>query len=168
VPSWEAWFVGGAQKTSESGFLAELKRLAGQVGVLDRVRFLGQRSDVSRLMAAADVYCQPNRGPESFGITYIEALYAGLPVVTSGFGGAAEIVDETCGVLTPPGDALAVAAALRDLIQHPNRRAELAGSARQRATELCEPEQQLHKCVKLLSQPYCPAETQRRGHEAVA
>ena len=69
------------------------------------MRFLGQREDVPRLMAAADVFCQPNTGPEPFGIVLVEALYAGLPVVTSGFGGAAEIVDQTCGVLTAPGDA---------------------------------------------------------------
>ena len=64
-------------------------------------------------MAAADVFCQPNTGPEPFGIVLVEALHAGLPVVTSGFGGAAEIVEQTCGFLTTPGDTVAVATALR-------------------------------------------------------
>ncbi len=80
-------------------------------------------------MAAADVYCQPNTGPEPFGIVFVEALYAGLPVVTSGFGGAAEIVDQTCGVLTPPGNCKAVADALRSLILEPSRRGALRGRA---------------------------------------
>ena len=95
--------------------MAELRTAANRAGIADRVRFLGQRADVPRLMAAADVFCQPNIGPEPFGIVFVEALYAGLPVVTSGFGGAAEIVDQTCGVLTTPGDPEAVAAALREL-----------------------------------------------------
>ena len=86
------------------------------------MRFLGQRADVPRLMAAADIFCQPDIGPEPFGIVFIEALYAGLPVVTSAFGGAVEIVDETCGILTAPGDTAAVATAVRSLIQDPSRR----------------------------------------------
>ena len=80
-------------------------------------------------MAAADVFCQPNTGPEPFGMVLVEAFYAGLPVVTSGFGGAAEIVDQTCGVLTKPGDAEAVAAALRGLIEDPSRRRALGAAA---------------------------------------
>jgi glycosyltransferase involved in cell wall biosynthesis len=49
------------------------------------------RSDVARLLAAADIHCQPNIGPEPFGITFIEALYAGLPLVTTSIGGAIEM-----------------------------------------------------------------------------
>ena len=75
---------------------AELKAIADRGGVADRVRFLGQRSDVPRLMAAADVFCQPNAGPEPFGVVFVEALYAGLPVVTSAFGGAVEVVERPC------------------------------------------------------------------------
>src|SRR5207244_2005466 len=96
VPGWAAWVAGGPQKAGEAEFLAELKAAAVANGVADRVRFLGQRSDVPRLMAAADVYCQPNTGPEPFGLSFVEALYAGLPVVTSGFGGASEIVTGEC------------------------------------------------------------------------
>ena len=89
VPGWECWLAGGIQKAGEEQFLDELRSAAELAGIADRVRFLGQRADVSRLMAAADVFCQPNSGPEPFGIVLVEALYAGLPVVTSGFGGAA-------------------------------------------------------------------------------
>jgi len=77
VVGWEAWFAGGAQKTGEAEFLARLKARANQIGIANRVKFLGQRSDVQRIMAAADVYCQPNTGPEPFGIVFVEALYAG-------------------------------------------------------------------------------------------
>ena len=49
--------------------------------------------------AAADVYFQPNTGPEPFGTAFVEALYAALPVVGTNVGGAAGIVTQDCGVL---------------------------------------------------------------------
>lgn len=143
VPGWEAWFAGGAQKSGEAELLADLRSRVARAGIAGRVRFLGQRSDVPRLAAAADVYCQPNTGPEPFGLVFVEALYAGLPVVTSGFGGAVEIIDETCGLLTPPGDAAAVADALRSLIADPARRRALGAVGPPRACELCDPARSL-------------------------
>src|SRR5262249_7844601 len=100
-------------------------------------------SDVPRLMAASDVYCQPNIGPEPFGLAYVEALYAGLPVVTSASGGATEIVTEACGILCPPDDVKAVASALRELIANSERRRTLGETGRGRAAELCDPARQL-------------------------
>jgi glycosyltransferase involved in cell wall biosynthesis len=165
APDWEAWIAGGVQKPVEESYLATLKRRVERAGIGHRVRFLGQRSDVPGLMNAADVYCQPNTGPEPFGLAFVEALHAGLPVVTSGFGGAAEIIDQSCGVLTPPGDVEAVARALGDLIQKPERRAELGAIGPHRAIELCEPQSQLNRLAKSVRQPgYIP----KRGHEAFA
>jgi len=146
LSAWEAWFAGGPQRPAEDAYLGELKRRADELGVGPRVKFLGQRTDVPRLMAAADVYCQPNTGPEPFGIVFIEALHAGLPVVTSNIGGAAEIVTPDCGILCPPGDVRAVADALRELITDLDRRQRLALAGPTRAAELCEPEHRL-KCL---------------------
>jgi glycosyltransferase involved in cell wall biosynthesis len=151
LPGWEAWFAGGGQKAGEAEFLAELQEAARRAGIADRVRFLGQRSDVARLMAAADVYCQPNTGPEPFGLVFVEALQAGLPVVSSGFGGAVEIVDESCGVLTPPGDPAAVADALAGLIRSPERRRALGAAGPRRAAELCAPERALPRLAECLA-----------------
>jgi glycosyltransferase involved in cell wall biosynthesis len=146
LAGWEAWLAGGPQKPTEDAYLGELKRRADELGIGHRVKFLGQRTDVPRLMAAADVYCQPNTGPEPFGIVFIEALHAGLPVVTSNIGGAAEIVTPDCGILCPPGDVRAVADALRELITDLDRRQRLALAGPTRAAELCEPEHRL-KCL---------------------
>ena len=143
VPGWVAWIAGGPQKAGEGELLAELKAAAAAAGISDRVRFLGQRSDVADLMAAADVYCQPNSGPEPFGIAFVEALSAGLPVVTSDFGGAVEIVTGACGVVCPPGDVDAVAAALSGLIVDPDRRRRLGAAGPGRVAELCDPSRQL-------------------------
>ena len=150
VPGWECWLAGGVQKPGEAKFLNELRSAAGQAGIADRVQFLGQRTDVRRLMAAADVFCQPNTGPEPFGVVFVEALYAGLPVFTTGFGGAAEIIDQTCGVLTKTGDAGNVADALRRLIQNAPMRRALGALGPSRAESICDPTCQLNAAAALL------------------
>lgn len=152
-PDWIAWIVGGAQRPHESLYLAELEAQAAAAGIADRIRFLGQRSDVSRLMAAADVHCQPNTGPEPFGIAFVEALYAGLPVVSTRMGGAAEIVTEDCGVLVQPDDAEALAVVLRRLIADPPARAQLGKAGPARAADLCDPGRVLRRLSGLLSTP---------------
>jgi glycosyltransferase involved in cell wall biosynthesis len=85
---WVAWLAGGAQRPHEQVYLDRLQAEARALGIADRFRFLGQRSDVPHLLAAADIHCQPNTGPEPFGIAFVEALYAGLPVVSTRLGGA--------------------------------------------------------------------------------
>jgi glycosyltransferase involved in cell wall biosynthesis len=147
---WHTWVIGGAQRRVDAGFLSALKETARRLGVENRVRFLGQRSDVSRLLAAADVYCQPNTGPESFGVSFVEALYSGLPVVTTAMGGALEIVDASCGVLTPP-DSGAVTRALAALVTNEPYRRRLAEAAPRRARMLCDPVQQTRALAGILA-----------------
>ena len=98
------------------------------------ITFLGERSDVPRLMAAADIYCQPNTGPEPFGIAFVEALAAGVPVVTTAIGGAVEIVDARCGILVDAPSPVLVAEALQRLIDSPALRASLAAAGPARAS----------------------------------
>lgn len=138
-PDWVAWIAGGAQRPQELAYSAELKATVARLGIDSRVRFLGQRSDVSRLLVAADVLCQPNTGPESFGLAFAESLAAGVPVVTTSIGGAVEIVDGSCGVLVPPGDPETVAEALGKLIADPVLRRTLGANGPRRAKELCGP-----------------------------
>ncbi|MGA8641412.1 glycosyltransferase [Candidatus Binatus sp.] len=141
---WILWFVGGAQRGLEQSYLASLRTTAAELGIEDRVRFLGQRNDVERLLAASDIHCQPNISPEPFGITFIEALYAGIPVVTTQIGGATEIVNDSCGVMVPPNDPNALAAALERLIADGERRCQLGSAGPARARELCDPVRQMN------------------------
>lgn len=150
IPGWVCWQVGGAQREEEVAFLGELRVLAEGLGIEDRVRFLGERGDVATLLAAADLYCQPNLAPEGFGITYVEALYAELPVVTSAIGGAKEIVDPSCGVLLPPSDSETLAAALIDLVRSPEERARLGAAGPARAKALCGVETQMPRLARAL------------------
>ena len=142
-PGWKLWIAGGAQGPGEKERVTHLQELIPSLGLGGRIRFLGQRSDVPTLLQASDLHCQPNPSPEPFGIAYVEALYAGIPVVSTAIGGAQEIVDESCGVLVPPNEAEALAAALRALIQDPARRHTLGAAAPARARLLCDPARQI-------------------------
>jgi glycosyltransferase involved in cell wall biosynthesis len=150
LPNWTCWLVGGAQRAHEARYLERLKRTSMQLGINDRVRFVGQRSDVGRLLLAADIFCQPNSEPEAFGIVFIEALYAGLPIVTTAMGGALEIVDNSCGVLVEAGDVSALSQALAKLVREPQMRRQLGGRGPARALTLCEPVRQLSQLFTIL------------------
>jgi glycosyltransferase involved in cell wall biosynthesis len=152
IPGWVCWLAGGVQRPHEAEYFQELKTQAQELGIADRVLFLGQHSHVPFLLAAADIHCQPNTGPEPFGIAFIEALYANLPVVTTAMGGAMEIVDDTCGRLVAPDDINALTEVLAHLITNPGERATLAVGGKSRAEYLCNPKRQLNRLYSLLSQ----------------
>jgi|HubBroStandDraft_1064217.scaffolds.fasta_scaffold01077_4 glycosyltransferase involved in cell wall biosynthesis len=141
---WTIWLVGGAQRESEQHYLNSLRATATELGIEDRIRFAGNRDDVDRLLAASDIHCQPNISPEPFGIAFIEALYAGLPVVTTQLGGAIEIVNDSCGVTVAPNNTVALAAALGRLVGDERERRRLGDAGPARARELCDPQQQMN------------------------
>jgi glycosyltransferase involved in cell wall biosynthesis len=149
---WMVWFVGGAQREEEQTYLAALKAKADNLGVGDRIRFVGQRADVRHLMAAADIFCQPNRVPEPFGLVFVEALSQALPVVTFAMGGPAEVADETCGVLLPAGSTDTLKSQLECLILDGNLRRKLGEAGPARAKALCDPAVILPQLEAILSQ----------------
>jgi glycosyltransferase involved in cell wall biosynthesis len=136
--SWECWIAGAPQRPQEEAYFAGLQELADELGVAPRVRFLGFCEDTSSLLAAADVFCQPNTEPEGFGVSFVEALAAGVPVVTSDLGAALEIIDKGCGRLVPAGDVESLGAQLDVLLNDPQLRASLSQAALQRGRELCD------------------------------
>jgi glycosyltransferase involved in cell wall biosynthesis len=146
------WLVGGPQRAEESGYWQALRRQVAASGLGERVRLLGPRSDVARLMRAADIYCQPNVSPEGFGLTFVEALDAGLPVVTTPMGGALEIVDERTGVLVAP-DADSVAGVLARLMEDVGLRESLGREGPARAQALCDPAARMAELKSLLEVP---------------
>ena len=86
-PEWILWQVGGVQRPSEQTYLDSLRAHAARLGIADRVRFVGHRTDMPSVFAAADIQCQPNVSPEPFGLVFVEALAAGLPVVRTDWEG---------------------------------------------------------------------------------
>jgi glycosyltransferase involved in cell wall biosynthesis len=137
--NWECWIAGAPQRPAEEQFEKELRETVRRQALDARVRFLGHVDDVPSLLRAADVHCQPNLGAEPFGIAFVEALYAGLPVVTTGLGAAPEIVDARCGILVPPGDAAGLAAALWRLMGDAPARVALGRNGPAKASLICDP-----------------------------
>jgi glycosyltransferase involved in cell wall biosynthesis len=155
LPNWVCWQIGGAQRPFEKKYLETLKRRAVELGIESRVMFLGWQSEVRRLLAAADIYCQPNISPEPFGLSYIEAMYARLPVVAAAEGGPLEIIDKSCGLLVPPRDASALADSLKRLIESPALRTALGKSGPSRARHLCDPAKQIQHLCDALHRFHC-------------
>jgi glycosyltransferase involved in cell wall biosynthesis len=148
---WVCWMVGGAQRPVEQEYMRSIEQRAIDLGIGDRVLFLGQRSDVPRLLAAADIFSQPNMGPEPFGIVFIEALSAGLPVVTTSMGGPKEIINASCGMVVPPEHPEFLAASLQQLIDSPALRSKLGQNGPERARELCDPAKRIPDLYEVLS-----------------
>ena len=147
---WSCRLAGGAQRPHEAQYMDSLRARAASLGIADRVEFLGDRSDIPRLLSDAHIYCQPNIEPDAFGLSIIEAMAAGLPVVTSALGGAKEIVDETCGVLVTPRDPAALASALSALLDDRPRRERLGANGPARARALCDPSVQMPRIADVL------------------
>lgn len=107
------WIAGEGPEASA------LERRARQLGVADRVRFLGHRDDVADLLAACDAFVLPSR-QEGLGVAALEAMALGRPVVASRAGGLAEsVLHERTGLLVEPGDAEDLARALKRLLGDP-------------------------------------------------
>ncbi len=124
-PDWTCWIAGGVQRPVEEERVRKLKEQAERAGIADRIRWLGSRTDVFDLMNAADIYCQPNLGPEPFGVVFVEAMYAGIPVVTSNIGGPTEFVGNECGRLVTAGNTQELKNALTELLADKTLRNQL-------------------------------------------
>ena len=113
--------------------LARLVAKAQEAG-LRRFHFLGRRNDVPSLLASATVAVVPSVWAEAFGLTVVEAMAAGAPLVASAIGGIPELIrpGET-GLLVPPGDAAALAGAIRSLLDDAALRARLSARGREEA-----------------------------------
>jgi glycosyltransferase involved in cell wall biosynthesis len=110
----------------------DLERLVAELGISDRVRFLGIRSDVPALLAACDVFALTSVS-EAASLTLLEAMASRLPVVITDVGGNPEIVRHDIeGLLVPRGDAHATGVALGQLLDNPARATEMGSAGRAR------------------------------------
>ncbi len=154
------WIAGGAQRPHERAHATALFDEVRRLGLESRVKFLGERRDVDRLLAAADVLAQPNTEPEPFGIIFAEALRAGVPVVTTNMGGAPEIVDDSCGRLVPAHDPGALVHALELLVSDHALRNSLGTAGPVHVATICDPSRvltQLSDAISSLRTPTAAA-----------
>jgi glycosyltransferase involved in cell wall biosynthesis len=128
--------VVGAPLFGEDGYAHQLEALAAGLHLGSRIEFAGFIEDVAGCLTTFDILVHASVVPEPFGNVVVEGMAAGLPVVAAGQGGPAEIIDDGVnGILYPPGDIDALAAALRALAASPGLRHRLGEAARERAAE---------------------------------
>lgn len=139
MPMVRRSFPGSLLVLAGSGWYREnLRAIAQEAGVADMVRFAGECEDVPALLAAADVFVLPS-SVEPFGMSPVEAMAAGVPVVVTRTGGLAEIVtDGVDGLLVPVHDPDAIAAAIVRICNDPELRAALVTAGRTRALDFDE------------------------------
>ncbi|MDQ7028778.1 MAG: glycosyltransferase family 4 protein [Ardenticatenia bacterium] len=130
-----AWFliVGGAVFGVDDDYPQQLRRLAMDLGLADRVVFTGHLEDVRPALAAMEIFVHAG-DPEPFGLVNLEAMAMAKPVVAFAHGALPEIVnDGTTGILVPPEDEAALARAVVALIKEPTRRHTMGQAGRRRA-----------------------------------
>lgn len=131
-PAVHGVIVGLAEEADGPGYASRVQAQAEALGLGPYLHLAGFRSDMPQVLGAADVVVHCSVKPEPFGRVIIEGMAAGRPVAASALGGAAEIIsDGVDGLLTPAGDAAALAAALDRLLADPLERQRL-GEAAQR------------------------------------
>lgn len=112
---------------------AELEARRDALGLADRFRFLGYRSDVAALLATADLFTLSSEF-EGLPVAVMEAMSLGVPVVATAVGGIPSAVDDgTTGRLVPAGDSRALAAAYRDVLDDDERRAAMVAASLERS-----------------------------------
>lgn len=122
-------FLGGGPEA------ASCRKLATELGVKDRVSFLGETPDVTPLLAAADVFMLPSEN-ESFGLAALEALACGVPVIATTTGGIPEVIDDAkTGYLFDIGDTASMANAMIELARDRAKLQKMRQDARASAAE---------------------------------
>lgn len=151
IPDLSMVVVGGAQ-FGEQNYDASLKKLVDDLGIKDRVTFTGHREDVPQIMAACDVIVHASTLPEPFGQVIVQAGAVCVPVIASQGGGAGEIVihGET-GLLTPPGDAPALTAAITKILTDTAQADKIRVNARARVQDLYTKDRMNKKFIDILS-----------------
>lgn len=130
----EEWFlkVGG---TGNPEYLDLLKSQASELGISDKVEWLGYQEDIWQVMGSADIGVIPSVVPESFGLTILEFMNMGVPVVSTSGGAQGEIIrNGRDGILVEPEES-ALRGALAELIASPAKRRDMGKAALERAAD---------------------------------
>jgi glycosyltransferase involved in cell wall biosynthesis len=120
----------------EEDYVESLHKQVVELGLENRVKFLGFRSDIARLMSACDLVAHTSTAPEPFGRVIVEAMLCGTPVVATASGGAMELVEEGVnGFLVTPQKAEELAIVINTCLKEPENTANLANNAQISASQ---------------------------------
>ena len=142
--------AGAALFGRDPDYPAALERLAAELGIGDRVRFIGSAFDVGDVLGALDVAVHVPDGPESYGLAVVEAMAAGAAVVAADGGAVREIVEPgVTALLVTAGDHEALATALLALHDDPDRCARLASAGAEAARSRLDIQQTVRRVESL-------------------
>ncbi|MGQ9366323.1 glycosyltransferase [Azospirillum sp. ST 5-10] len=132
---WHLTLVGSLER--DPAHAGAVRDALARAGLAHRVTLRGAvaEADLAAAFAAADLFVQPSHH-EGYGMALAEALARALPAVSTAVGAAPELLAGGAGLTVPPGDAGALAAALRAVLGEPDRRRRLAAAARGVASRL--------------------------------
>ncbi|MEX0739711.1 MAG: glycosyltransferase family 4 protein [Pseudohongiella sp.] len=158
---WTARFVGGDH--FDLVWASGLKEQCANLNLGERICFAGSLDDLSAEYAAADMFVLPSRF-EGYGMVFAEALAFGLPIVAAQAGAVPDVVPASAGVLVPPDDVDALAAALQGILSRPAQFKALQQGARTAAAGLPGWQDTGDKVIQLLQT--VATNTQYKNHEA--
>lgn len=114
----------------------DLEKRTRELGIEMRVRFLGNRQDVPKLLATCDLFVLPSLY-EGLPISVLEAMAAGKPIVATDIGGTKEaIINQETGLLVPPGSAQELAGAIKRMLSDPKLASRLGAAGKERAKRM--------------------------------
>lgn len=126
----------GDDHSREGHNRARLESLVAELGLGERVRFIGRTDELARLLSALDVFVSASRS-EAFGLAMVEAMACGAAVAATATDGALEIIEDgVTGIVVPINDPPAMAAAVETLLNDAPRREALTTRARETARTL--------------------------------
>ncbi|PMB44321.1 glycosyl transferase family 1 [Fischerella thermalis CCMEE 5205] len=134
-PEVTAVLVGDAL-FGEQEYIQKLHQQVVTLGLENRVKFLGFRSDVPQLMSACDLVAHTSTAAEPFGRVIVEAMLCGKPVIAAKAGGAVELVEDGVnGFLVTPGESQELAQVITTCLQESSKTATIANHARTTASQ---------------------------------
>jgi glycosyltransferase involved in cell wall biosynthesis len=144
--------------STERSYQSEMKLLARELNVDDRVIFTGQRQDVDDILKEVDIVVHPSL-TEGLSNVILEAMAAGLPVVATRAGGNSELVqDEVTGLLVPVENPLEIARAISRILDNPQMARAFGEAGRQRIVQEFSIERMLRQTEDLYLRLYGPVE----------
>lgn len=136
----------------EQEYVNQLHQQVNDLGLQERVLFLGFRSNIPQLMTACDLIAHTSIAPEPFGRVIVEGMLCGRPVVATAAGGAIELIEHgKTGWLCPPNDPKKLADQINLCRSNPNQSATIANKARSRASQQFNVELMHQKIAQLLA-----------------
>jgi len=113
----------------------EVRELAAKLGIEKHVRFVGEDPEVAEHLKGAGLLLSTSEF-EGFGMSLLEAMACGVPVVTTDSGGSREVVSDSCARITAVGDVEGLAAAAVEILRDQNLARSMGESGRRRAEEM--------------------------------